>query len=76
MNHLEELKELGYPVLLGTSRKRMIGYALDLEVDEREEGTMATTVMGLMKGASIFRVHHVLGNYRAMKMTQTILQAR
>ena len=76
MNHLEELKELGYPVLLGTSRKRMIGYALDLEVDEREEGTMATTVMGLMKGASIFRVHHVLGNYRAMKMTQTILQAK
>ena len=76
MNHLEELKELGYPVLLGTSRKRMIGFALDLEVDEREEGTMATTVMGLMKGASIFRVHHVLGNYRAMKMTQTILQAK
>ncbi|MBQ3515172.1 MAG: dihydropteroate synthase [Lachnospiraceae bacterium] len=75
MNHLEELKELGYPVLLGTSRKRMIGFALGLEVEEREEGTMATTVMGVMKGASIFRVHHVLGNYRAMKMTQAILQS-
>lgn len=76
MNHLELLKELGYPVLLGTSRKRMIGYALGLEVEEREEGTMATTVMGLMKGASIFRVHHVLGNYRALKMTQAVLKAK
>lgn len=75
MNHLELLKEFGYPVLLGTSRKRMIGYALDLDVKEREEGTMATTVMGLMKGASVFRVHNVLGNYRAMKMTQAILRA-
>ena len=72
----ELLKELGYPVLLGTSRKRMIGYALGLEVEEREEGTMATTVMGLMKGASIFRVHHVLGNYRALKMTQAVLKAK
>lgn len=75
MNRLEVVTELGYPVLVGTSRKRMIGYALGLDVDQREEGTIATTVIGRMKGASIFRVHHVLGNYRAMKMTQVVLNA-
>ena len=76
MNQLQKIKELGYPVLLGTSRKRMIGNVLGLDVDEREEGTMATTVLGLLKGASIFRVHHVLGNYRVMKMTQAMLNAK
>lgn len=49
MNHLEDLVALGYPVLLGTSRKSMIGNTLNLPVDEREEGTMATSVLGLVK---------------------------
>lgn len=75
MNHLAQLKELGYPVLLGTSRKSMIGLTLDLPVDEREEGTMATSVMGLMAGCSVFRVHDVKKNLRALQMAEAILKA-
>lgn len=75
MNHLAQLKELGYPVLLGTSRKSMIGLTLDLPVNEREEGTMATSVMGLMAGCSVFRVHDVKKNLRALQMAEAILKA-
>ena len=73
MNHVDMLNELGCPILLGTSRKSMIGLTLDLPVSERVEGTIATTVMGVMKGCSIIRVHDVKENYRAMKMTKAIL---
>ena len=73
MNNCQLIKGLGYPVLLGTSRKSMIGLTLDLPVDERVEGTIATTVMGVMKGCSIIRVHDVKENYRAVKMTKAIL---
>ena len=75
MNHLEELVAIGYPVLLGTSRKSMIGNTLDLPVDEREEGTIATSVLGLMKGCSFFRVHDVQKNARALAMTDAMLKA-
>ncbi len=75
MNHLEILHEFGYPVLLGTSRKSMIGLTLDLPVDERVNGTVATSVIGLMKGCMIFRVHDVRENYEALKMTQAILNS-
>lgn len=75
MNHLEMLHELGYPVLLGTSRKSMIGKTLNLPADQREEGTLATTVMGVMKGCSFVRVHNVRANRRAVDMTHAILQA-
>ena len=51
-------------------------FALDLPVDQREEGTAATTVLGRMKGASIFRVHDVKTNYREMKMIEAILEAK
>lgn len=71
-NKLERLHELGYPVLLATSRKSMIGQVLDLPKDERVEGTVATTVIGAMKGASIFRVHDVKENKRALDMTMAI----
>lgn len=75
MNNLQRLKELGYPVLLGTSRKSMIGLTLDLPVEERVEGTVATTVIGIMKDACDFvRVHDVLENYRAAKMTDAIVR--
>lgn len=75
MNNLERLKELGYPVLLGTSRKRMIGFTLDLPVEERVEGTVATTVVGIMKDACDFvRVHDVLENSRAAKMADAIVR--
>ena len=75
MRHLERLQELRYPVLLGTSRKSMIGLTLGLPVEEREEGTLATTVWGIQKGCSIIRVHDVLKNLRAVKMTLAMLRA-
>ncbi len=76
MKHLERLKELGYPILLGTSRKSMIGLTLSLPVEERVEGTVATTVFGVMKGCSFVRVHDVKENYRAMKMTEAMIYAK
>ncbi len=73
MNNLKLLKKWGVPVLLGTSRKSMIGFTLDLPVTEREEGTIATSVIGLISGCSFFRVHNVKGNYRALKMAWEII---
>ena len=73
MNNLERIAGMGYPVLLGTSRKSMIGNTLNLPVSEREEGTIATSVIGLMKGCTFFRVHNVKANYRALKMTNHII---
>ena len=73
MKNLERIKELGYPVLLGTSRKSMIGLALNLPKEERLEGTIATSVMGVVKGCSFIRVHDVLENKRAVDMTKLIL---
>ncbi len=72
-NRLEELIGLGYPVLLATSNKSMIGLSLDLPSDQRVEGTMVTTVMGVMKGASMVRVHNIKENKRAIEMTRAIL---
>ena len=76
MNNLEKICGMGYPVLLGTSRKSMIGLTLDLPVEDRLEGTLATTVMGIMKGCSIVRVHDVKENYRVIKMTKAIMEAQ
>ena len=76
MNNLELIKAIGYPVLLGTSRKRMIGLTLDLPIDERVEGTIATTVLGIVKGCEFIRVHDVLENKRACVMTDAMLKAR
>lgn len=76
MNNLEILHKWNMPILLGTSRKSMIGLTLDLPVTEREEGTVATSVLGLVKGCSFFRVHNVESNYRALKMTYAMLNAR
>ena len=74
IDQLERLVELGYPVLLATSRKSVIGLTLDLPADQRVEGTMVTTVMGVQKGASFVRVHDVKENMRAIRMTQAILK--
>ena len=73
INHLEIMKQLGYPILLGTSRKSVIGLTLDLPTDQRLEGTLATTVMGVMKGCSFVRVHDIKENYRIIKMTEANL---
>ena len=76
MNNLEKLKVFELPILLGTSRKSMIGLSLDLPVDQRVEGTVATSVIGAMKGCAFVRVHDVLENKRACKMTDIILSAK
>ncbi len=72
MKRIDELKELGYPILLGTSRKSMIGKILDLPAKERVEGTIATTVMGIIQGVDIVRVHDIKENIRAAKVTDAI----
>lgn len=76
MNRIDELKILGYPILLGTSRKSMIGKILDLPVNERIEGTLATTVIGIMKGVNIVRVHDIKENLRASKVADAIVRGR
>lgn len=74
MNQLEALTTLGYPVLLATSKKRMIGTALNLPTDERVEGTVATTVIGIMKKCDFVRVHNVKENKRAALMADAIFR--
>lgn len=73
MRNLGYFKKMGYPMLLGTSRKSMIGLALDLPVDEREEGTLVTSVMAAQEGYGFVRVHDVKKNVRAIKMAEIIL---
>lgn len=73
ISNVEALHQLGLPVLLATSRKSVIGLALDLPKDQRFEGTLATTVMGVMKGCSFVRVHDVKENKRAILMAEAIL---
>lgn len=72
MKELKKVKELGYPVLLGTSRKSVIGITLNLPSDERLEGTLATTVAAVEKGCSFVRVHDVKENYRVIQMAKAI----
>jgi len=67
MRRLAELKELGYPVLMGTSRKSFIGKLLDLPADQRVEGTAATVVASVLRGANIVRVHDVLEMTRVVR---------
>ncbi len=74
INCLEELKVFGYPLLLGCSRKSVIGLTLDLPLEQRLEGTLATTVVGVMKGCMFVRVHDVRENVRAVRMTEAILR--
>lgn len=73
MRNLEYFRSLGYPLLLGTSRKSMIGNVLELPVAEREEGTLATTVMAVEQGYGFVRVHDVKKNKRAIQMAEAIL---
>ncbi|MEG0805110.1 MAG: dihydropteroate synthase [Lachnospiraceae bacterium] len=73
IRNVGELKEFGYPVLLATSRKSVIGTALDLDVEQRVEGTIATTVMAVMAGCGFVRVHDIKENRRAILMTEAII---
>jgi dihydropteroate synthase len=74
LNHLNTLKKLGYPILLGTSNKSLIGFTLDLPPEERVEGTAATVAIGVERGADIIRVHQVKEMSRVARMTDAIVR--
>ena len=71
---LARLRELGRPILLGTSRKSTLGRVLDLPVEERLEATLATTALGVAFGADIVRVHDVRANVRAARMADAVVR--
>ena len=73
IREIHQLKEIGYPLLLGTSRKSVIGLTLNLPASERVEGTLATTVYGVIQGCSFVRVHDIKENKRAIQMMEAIL---
>lgn len=76
INRLDEIRALGYPVLLGPSRKSFIGFTLDLPADQRVEGTAATIAVGITRGADIVRVHDVREMVRVAKMTDAIVRSQ
>jgi dihydropteroate synthase len=76
LDRLGEIRALGYPVLLGPSRKGFIGYTLDLPPDQRVEGTAAAVAVGIARGADIIRVHDVLPMVRVARMTDAIVRRR
>lgn len=73
LRRLPELVALGFPVLVGTSRKSMIGRLLDVPADERLAGTVATSVLGYTAGAHIFRVHDIRPNRDALRVAEAAL---
>lgn len=74
IDRLHELRVLGCPILLGTSRKSVIGLTLDLPVEERLEGTAATVAIGIARGTDIIRVHDIKSMVRTAKMTDAIVR--
>lgn len=72
LRNLEVLHELGCPLLLGSSRKSLIGLTLDLPADQRVEGTLVTTAYAVWKGCSFVRVHDIKENVRAIKMAEAL----
>lgn len=73
INELEKISALGYPVLLGTSRKSVIGMTLDLPAEQRVVGTAVTSVFGVIKGCAFYRVHDCRENMQAIRMARAIL---
>jgi dihydropteroate synthase len=76
INQLHEIRSLGYPVLLGPSRKSFIGFTLDLPPDQRVEGTAAAVCVGITRGADLIRVHDVQQMARVAKMTDALVRKR
>ena len=76
IDRLGEIRALGYPVLLGSSRKSFIGYTLDLPPDQRLEGTAATISVGITRGADLVRVHDVQEIVRIARMTDALVRRR
>ena len=75
LKHLDEVCRIGYPVLLGCSRKSVIGNTLHLPVSERVEGTAVTTVQAVLSGCAFVRVHDIKENERTIRMARAILEA-
>jgi dihydropteroate synthase len=75
IDRLNEIRALGFPILLGPSRKSFIGFTLDLPADQRLEGTAATVAVGIARGADIIRVHDVREMARVAKMTDAITRS-
>jgi dihydropteroate synthase len=76
LRELAALRVLGRPILLGTSRKSTIGRILDLPVEERLEGTLATTALGIAAGVDMVRVHDVEANVRAARVSDAVVRGR
>ncbi len=76
MGRLDELRVLGFPILLGASRKSALGHVLGLPPEERLEGTLATTVLAVAQGVALVRVHDVLANLRAARVAEAVLARR
>lgn len=74
INRLGEIRSLGYPILLGTSRKSFIGFTLELPPDQRVEGTAATISVGITRGADMIRAHDVKEMARVAKMTDAMVR--
>jgi dihydropteroate synthase len=74
IDRLAEVRALGYPLLLGPSRKAFIGYTLDVPPDQRLEGTAAAVAVGIIRGADIVRVHDVAAMIRVARMTDAIVR--
>jgi dihydropteroate synthase len=74
LNRLDEIRALGFPVLLGPSRKSFIGYTLNLPPDQRLEGTAAAVSVGIVRGADLIRVHDVEMMARVARMTDAIVR--
>jgi dihydropteroate synthase len=73
LRRLDELRPLGYPILVALSNKDFVGETLDLPLGERVEGSLAAAVVAVTKGARIVRVHQVEATVRAVRMTEAIL---
>ena len=76
LNRLDEIRALGFPVLLGPSRKSFIGYTLNLPPEQRAEGTAAAVAVGIARGADIIRVHDVEMMARVARMTDAIVRPK
>ena len=75
IRRLKEISDLGYPLMIGPSRKAFIGDALNLPPDERLEGTLATVIAGILNGANIIRVHDIKEVNRAVLITEKIMRS-
>ena len=73
IRELGQISTMGYPVLLGPSRKSFIGFALDLPIEERMEGTLASITAGVINGAKIVRVHDIRATRRTLTITEKIM---